>query len=49
MLLIFVEGSAKNIIKVLKYYKIESDIENTLQELNKTNIVYYQKIFKYGR
>lgn len=34
---LFVEGSAKNILKVLKYYKIESNIENTLEELNKTS------------
>ena len=34
---LFVEGAAKNILKVLKYYKIDSNIENTLQELDKTS------------
>lgn len=34
---LFVEGSSKNILKVLKYYKIDSDIETILQDLNKTN------------
>lgn len=33
----FVEGSANNILKVLKYYKIDSNIENTLLDLNKAN------------
>lgn len=32
---LFVEGSAKNILKVLAYYKIENNIKNTLTELNK--------------
>lgn len=34
---LFVEGSAKNILKVLKYYKIDSEIENTLRDLDKTD------------
>ena len=34
---LFVEGAAKNILKVLKYYKIESNIEETLKELDKTS------------
>ena len=34
---LFVSGSANNILKVLKYYKIESNIENILQELGRTN------------
>lgn len=34
---LFVEGSAKNILKVLSYYKIENNIKETLLELNKTN------------
>lgn len=32
---LFVEGAAKNILKVLAYYKIENNISNTLTELNK--------------
>lgn len=32
---LFVEGAAKNILKVLAYYKIENTIKNTLTELNK--------------
>ena len=34
---LFVEGAGKNILKVLKYYKIESNIEDILKELDKTN------------
>ena len=34
---LFVVGSANNILRVLKYYKIDSNIENTLQGLSKTN------------
>ena len=34
---LFVKGSAKNIEKVLGYYKLENNIEDTLNELNKTN------------
>lgn len=34
---LFVEGSAKNILKVLSYYKIENNIKETLTELEKTN------------
>lgn len=34
---LFVEGSAKNILKVLSYYKIESNIKETLSDLDKTN------------
>lgn len=34
---LFVEGSAKNILKVLSYYKIENDISTTLTNLNKVN------------
>ncbi|OWT33620.1 subtype I-B CRISPR-associated endonuclease Cas1 [Methanobrevibacter sp. 87.7] len=30
---LFVEGSAKNILKVLSYYKIDNNIKNTLKEL----------------
>ena len=31
---LFVEGAAKNILKVLSYYKIENNIKQTLTELN---------------
>lgn len=31
---LFVEGSAKNILKVLSYYKIDNNIKDTLKELN---------------
>ncbi len=34
---LFVEGAAKNILKVLAYYKIENNIKNTLTELSKAN------------
>ena len=34
---LFVEGSAKNILKVLAYYKIENNIKETLTELNKAS------------
>lgn len=33
----FVEGAAKNILKVLAYYKIDNDIKETLSELNHAN------------
>lgn len=34
---LFVEGAAKNILKVLAYYKIENNINETLSELPSTN------------
>ncbi|ADC46649.1 CRISPR-associated protein Cas1-1 [Methanobrevibacter ruminantium M1] len=34
---LFVEGAAKNILKVLAYYKIENNIKNTLTELNESS------------
>ena len=34
---LFVEGSAKNILKVLSYYKIKNNIKETLTELEKAN------------
>lgn len=34
---LFVKGAANNILKVLAYYKIESNIEATLTELDSTN------------
>ncbi|WP_413861932.1 type I-B CRISPR-associated endonuclease Cas1b [Methanobrevibacter sp. UBA417] len=34
---LFVEGSAKNILKVLAYYKIENNIKETLKELKKAS------------
>lgn len=34
---LFVEGAAKNIMKVLAYYKIDNNIQKTLGDLNKTN------------
>lgn len=36
---LFVKGASLNIIKVLKYYKIENNIENTLKELTKTKTI----------
>lgn len=33
----FVEGAAKNILKVLTYYKIDNNIKETLSELNHAN------------
>ena len=36
---LFVEGSAKNILKVLSYYKIDSNIKKSLSELGKTNTI----------
>lgn len=34
---LFVDGAAKNILKVLSYYKIENNIKDTLTELNNAN------------
>lgn len=34
---LFVEGSSKNILKVLNYYKINSNIKGILDDLDKTN------------
>lgn len=34
---LFVEGSAKNILKVLSYYKIDNNIKDTLKELKDAN------------
>ncbi len=36
---LFVEGAAKNILKVLSYYKIENNIKQTLTELNNAKII----------
>jgi CRISPR-associated protein Cas1 len=36
---LFVEGSAKNIMKVLSYYKIENSINKTLSSLNSCNLI----------
>ncbi|MDR0911086.1 MAG: type I-B CRISPR-associated endonuclease Cas1b [Methanobrevibacter sp.] len=36
---LFVEGAAKNILKVLAYYKIESKIKETLKDLKKCKLI----------